>query len=173
MADDNQSQISDVPSVTEAAASEVHEQFRRTEADRVRMAAAAQGAIPRGPTGGVGENIPANPHGEARGKVQANPRGDQDERRDAQIDALMAAVTALTAAQGAAVTVQALPEAPADQGVQMAQNTQELSLTTPVLFYGKCKDGKSILYLQQQPIAFPSFLLSCNIQYQLNGNSRG
>jgi hypothetical protein len=26
----------------------------------------------------------------------------------------------------------------------MAQNTQELSLTTPVLFYGKCKDGKSI-----------------------------
>jgi hypothetical protein len=62
----------------------------------------------------------------------------------AQIDALMAAVTALTAAQGAAVTVQAQPEAPADQGVQMAQNTQELSLTTPVLFYGKCKDGKNI-----------------------------
>jgi hypothetical protein len=26
----------------------------------------------------------------------------------------------------------------------MAQNTQELSLTTPVLFYEKCKDGKSI-----------------------------
>jgi hypothetical protein len=26
----------------------------------------------------------------------------------------------------------------------MAQNTQELSLTTPVLFYGRCKDGKSI-----------------------------
>jgi hypothetical protein len=26
----------------------------------------------------------------------------------------------------------------------MAQNTQELSLTSPVLFYGKCKDGKSI-----------------------------
>jgi hypothetical protein len=32
----------------------------------------------------------------------------------------------------------------AAQGVQMAQNTQELSLTTPVLFYRKGKDGKSI-----------------------------
>jgi hypothetical protein len=54
-------------------------------------------------------------------------------------------ITALTAAQGAAATAQALPTAPpAAQGVQMAQNTQELSLTTPVLFYGKCKDGKSI-----------------------------
>jgi hypothetical protein len=67
MADDNQSQISDVPSVTEAAASEVQEQFRRTEANRVRMAAAAaQEAIPRGASGGVRESIPANPHGEAR-----------------------------------------------------------------------------------------------------------
>jgi hypothetical protein len=57
----------------------------------------------------------------------------------------MAAVTALTS-QGAAGPAhgQAPPEAPAAQGVQMAQNTQELSLTTPVLFYGKCKDGKSI-----------------------------
>jgi hypothetical protein len=52
----------------------------------------------------------------------------------------MTAVRALTAqAQG-----QAPPKAPAAQGVQMAQNTQELSLTTPVLFYGKCKDGKGI-----------------------------
>jgi hypothetical protein len=57
----------------------------------------------------------------------------------------MASVTALTAAQGAAVTAQAPPAAPPTaQGVQMAQNTQELSLTTPVLFYRKCKDGKSI-----------------------------
>jgi hypothetical protein len=62
-----------------------------------------------------------------------------------QTNALLTAITALTAAQGAAATAQALPAArPADQGVQMAQNTQELSLTTPVLFYGKCKDGKSI-----------------------------
>jgi hypothetical protein len=52
----------------------------------------------------------------------------------------MTAVRALTAqAHG-----QAPPEATADQGVQMAQNTQELPLTTPELFYGKCKDGKSI-----------------------------
>jgi hypothetical protein len=60
----------------------------------------------------------------------------------------MAAVRALTAAQGAGgmgpAHGQAPPEAPAAQGVQMAQNTQELSLTTPVLFYGKCKDWKSI-----------------------------
>jgi hypothetical protein len=55
-------------------------------------------------------------------------------RLAAQIDTFMVAVTALTAAQGAAVTVQAPPEAPAAQGVQMAQNTQEFSLTTPVLF---------------------------------------
>jgi hypothetical protein len=60
MADiDNESQISDVPNLTEAAASEVHEQFRRTEAERVRVTAAAQGAIlhgmvgdPRGAVGG-------------------------------------------------------------------------------------------------------------------------
>jgi hypothetical protein len=54
----NESQISDVPNLTEAAASEVHEQFQRTEAERVRMAATAQGAIPRGmvedPRGAVG-----------------------------------------------------------------------------------------------------------------------
>jgi hypothetical protein len=37
---------------------------------------------------------------------------------------------------------QAPPEA--SRGVQMAQNTQELSLTTPVLFYGRAKDGKSM-----------------------------
>jgi hypothetical protein len=71
MADDNESQISDVPNMTDAAASEVHEQFRRTGADRVRLAAAAaQGAVPRGmvgdprgPVGGVGGNAPANPQG--------------------------------------------------------------------------------------------------------------
>jgi hypothetical protein len=165
MADDNESQISDVPNLTDAAASEVHEQFQRTETERVRMAAAAaQGAVPRGMVGdprgavrGVGGPAPANPQGEDGGNVQANLRGDQDAgrdtqinalaRRDAQIDVLMAAVTALTS-QGAAgpgqAHGQAPPEAPAAQGVQMAQNTQELSLTTPVLFYGKCKDGKSI-----------------------------
>jgi hypothetical protein len=156
MADDNESQSSDVPSMTDAAALEVHEQFWRAEANRVRMAAAAaQGAVPRGAVGGVGGNAPANPQGEAGGNVPANPCGDQDAgqdaqidalaRRDARIDVLMAAVTALTAQVVAGPAhAQAPPEAPAAQGVQMAQNTQELSLTTPVLFYGKCKDGKSI-----------------------------
>jgi hypothetical protein len=131
MADDNECQISDVPNMTDAAASEVHEQFRRIEAERVRIAAAAaQGAVPRGAVGGVEGNTPANPQGEAGGNVPANPRGDQDAgrdaqidalaRRDAQIDVLMAAVTALTS-QGAAgpAHVQAPPEAPAAQGVQM------------------------------------------------------
>jgi hypothetical protein len=56
--------------LTEAAASEVHEQFQRTEAERVRMAAAAQGAIPRGtagdPRGAVGgsEETHQQIHGE-------------------------------------------------------------------------------------------------------------
>jgi hypothetical protein len=158
----NESQTSDVPNLTETAASEVHEQFRRTEAERVRMAAAAQGAIPRGAVGdppgavgGVGGDAPANPRGEDGGNsqanVQANLQGGEDDtlaRRDAQIEVLMTAVRALTAAQGAGWLVlahgQAPPKAPAAQGVQMAQNTQELSLTTPVLFYRKCKDGKSI-----------------------------
>jgi hypothetical protein len=57
MADKNESQISDVPNLTEASA-EVQKQFRRTEAEMVRLAAAAQGAIPRGmvgdPRGAVG-----------------------------------------------------------------------------------------------------------------------
>jgi hypothetical protein len=83
MADDDQSQISDVPSLTEAAAQEVQEQFRRAEADRL-AATASQGA---GATGGAG------------GSVTGNPRGDLDRRLAAQIDALMAAITALTAAQ--------------------------------------------------------------------------
>jgi hypothetical protein len=77
---------------------------------------------------------------------QKNPRGDLDGRMmELQTNALLAAITALTAAQGAAVAAQAPPAAPpVAQGVQMAQNTQELSLTTPLLFYGKCKDRKSI-----------------------------
>jgi hypothetical protein len=78
MADVNdKSQTPDAPNLTETAAAEVHEQFRRTEAKRVRMAAAAQGAIPRGAVGGVGEDGQAN--------VQANLRGEQDDRRDEQI----------------------------------------------------------------------------------------
>jgi hypothetical protein len=99
--DDDQSQISDVPNLTEAAVQEVHEQFRRAEAVRMAGAPASQGA---GATGGAGGSITENPH------------GDPDRRLAAQIDALMAAVTALTAAQGAAVTAQAPPEAPAALG---------------------------------------------------------
>jgi hypothetical protein len=95
MADiDDDSQISDVPNLTEASASEVHEQFWRTEAERVRLAAAAQGAISRGMVedprvavggaiGGVGGDAPANPRGEngenGQANVQARLRGDQDD----------------------------------------------------------------------------------------------
>jgi hypothetical protein len=62
-----------------------------------------------------------------------------------QMNALLADIMALSAAQVAAATGQALPAAlPAAQVVQIAQNTQELPVTTPVLFYRKCKDGKSI-----------------------------
>jgi hypothetical protein len=59
---------------------------------------------------------------------------------------MMTTLRALSTAQGAGGMGPAHGQAPpeAAQGVQMAQNTQELSLTTPVLFYGKCKDGKSI-----------------------------
>jgi hypothetical protein len=61
-----------------------------------------------------------------------------------QTDALLKAIATITANQGAAAAVDG-PVAPAaSQGVEMAQNTQELSLTTPVLFYGRCKDGKCI-----------------------------
>jgi hypothetical protein len=78
---DNESQISDVPNLNEAAALEVHEQFRRTEAKRVRVAAAAQEAIPhgmvgdpRGAVGGVGADAPANPRGEDGGNGQAKSK---------------------------------------------------------------------------------------------------
>jgi hypothetical protein len=91
--------------MAEASASEVHEQFRRSEAERVRLAAAAQGAIPRGmvgdPRGAVGGAVrgggdaPANPRGEngenGQANIPANPHGDQDDRRDAQIEVRAAA----------------------------------------------------------------------------------
>jgi hypothetical protein len=48
----------DVPNIPDATAEVLHEQFRRTEAERARLAAAAQGTIPRGmvgdPRGAVG-----------------------------------------------------------------------------------------------------------------------
>jgi hypothetical protein len=72
MADiDNNSQISVVPNLTEASASEVHKQFWRTEAERVRLAAAAQEAIPRGMVGD--EAVKANKKkGKGKGKVKGN-----------------------------------------------------------------------------------------------------
>jgi hypothetical protein len=102
----------------------------------------------------------ANAIPEAAGGVRApqgavggaeNPRGDLNMTRwmkaqmEVQTDAFVKAIAALTATQGATATAAKGQAAPAAaQGVQMAQNTQELSLTTPVLFYGRCRDGKSI-----------------------------
>jgi hypothetical protein len=58
-----------------------------------------------------------------------------------QTNSFLKAIAVLTRNQGAAAAVEAPPT---DQVGQMAQNTQELFLTTLVLFYGRCKDGKSI-----------------------------
>jgi hypothetical protein len=99
-------------------------------------------ATPEGAVGGAGA-----PQGAVEGA--GAPNGDLDMTRwmkaqmEVQTDVFLKAIAALTATQGAATAKgQAAPEAA--QGVQMAQNTQALSLTTPVLFYGRCKDGKSI-----------------------------
>jgi hypothetical protein len=132
---DEQSLISDIPNLTDAQnLQEVQDQFQRAEAARRAGATASRGA---GATGGGGGNVTENPCGDLDGRMIA--------QMELQTNALLAAITALTRAQEAVATAQALPAAPpAAQGVQMAQSTQELSLTTPVLFYGKCKDGKSI-----------------------------
>jgi hypothetical protein len=136
---DEQSPISDTPNLADAQTlQEIHNQFQRAEASRQAGATASRGA---GATGGAGENVTENPRWDLDGRMIA--------QMELQTNALLAAIMALTAAQGAAAAAQAPPAAapaapPAAQGVQMAQNTQELSLTTPVLFYRKCKDGKSI-----------------------------
>jgi hypothetical protein len=70
MANKTENQIPDVPNLPDATA-EVREQFGRTEAERARVAAAAQGAIPRGmvvdprgAVGGGGEERHQQIHGE-------------------------------------------------------------------------------------------------------------
>jgi hypothetical protein len=118
MADD-QSPILDIPHQTDVQnLQEVRDQFQRAEAAKTAGATASQGA---GATVGAGGNVTENPRGDLDGRMIA--------QMELQRNALLAAITALTAAQGAAATAQALPAAPpAAQGVQMAQNTQELSL---------------------------------------------
>jgi hypothetical protein len=69
MADETENQIPDIPNLTDSTA-EVREQFRRTETERARVAAAAQGTIPRGMVGdpcgavGGGEETHQQIHGE-------------------------------------------------------------------------------------------------------------
>jgi hypothetical protein len=92
-----------------------------------------------GAVGGVGGDAPAGLRGE-------DPQGDRTREEVAQIRhenalmknemaVMMTNMRALAAAQGADGRGPAHGQAPpeAAQGVQMAQNTQELSLTTPVL----------------------------------------
>jgi hypothetical protein len=119
----------------------------RTKSEGIRHCA-ANPTTKGTPEAAGGSGVPqgAGATGGAGGNVTENPRGDLDGRMIAQMklqtNAFLKAIAALTANQGAAAPVKAPLAA---QGVQMAQNTQELSLTTPVLFYGRCKDGKSIL----------------------------
>jgi hypothetical protein len=138
---DKLSPIPDIPNFAD-------EQILQDKIRRNQRHLAAHLATEGTPEAAGGPGVPqgAGATGGAGGNVTENPRGDLDGRMIAQMElqtnAFLKAITALTANQGAAAAVEAPPAA---QGVQMAQNTQELSLTTPVLFYGRCKDGKSIL----------------------------
>jgi hypothetical protein len=113
--------------------------------DAISEVAGGAGA-PQGAVGGA-----RAPQGAVGGGGTENPRGDLNMTRwmkaqmEVQTDALLKAIAALTANKGAAATAAEGQAAPAAaQGDQMAQNTQEVSPTMPVLFYGRCKDGKSI-----------------------------
>jgi hypothetical protein len=136
-------ELSPIPDVPNFA----NEQILQDEIRRNQRHLAAHIATKGTPEAAGGSGVPqgAGATGGAGGNVTENPRGDLNGRMISQMElqtnAFLKAIAALTANQGAAAAVEAPPTA---QGVQMAQNTQELSLTTPVLFYGRCKDGKSI-----------------------------
>jgi hypothetical protein len=147
---DGPNQIPDVPNFADAQI--IRDQIQRDQrhpdahqAPEVIPEAAGGAGVPQGAVREVGAR-----QGAGGENVAENPRGDLDMARwmkaqmELQMDAFLKAIARLTANQGAAAAAEG-PAAPAAaQGVQMAQNTQELSLTTPVLFYGRCKDGKSI-----------------------------
>jgi hypothetical protein len=140
MADD----LSPIPYVPNFANEQIlHDKIRRNQ--RHLAAHLATGGTPEA-AGESGVPQGAGATGGAGGNVTEIPRGDLDGRTIAQMElqtnAFLKAIAAFTANQVAAAAVEALPNA---QGVPMAQNTQELSLTTPVLFYGRFKDRKSIL----------------------------
>jgi hypothetical protein len=117
MADETENQVPNTPNQTESRhEAEVREQLAADIAWRVGGPAWRGWMIS---LGGGGGDAPAEPRGEE------------------QMELITQGAGGMGPAHG-----QAPPEVA--QGVQMAQNTQELSLTTPVLFHGKCKDGKSI-----------------------------
>jgi hypothetical protein len=130
---DKLSPIPDIPNFAD-------EQILQDKIRRNQRHLAAHLATEGTPEAAGGPGVPqgAGATGGAGGNVAENPRVDLDRRMIAQMElqtnAFLKAITALTANQGAAAAVEAPPAA---QGVQMAQNTQELSLTTPVLFYGR------------------------------------
>jgi hypothetical protein len=78
-----------------------------------------------------------------------------------QTDAFLKAIATLTANQGAAAAAAEGPAEPAGvQGLQKAQNTQEPSRTTPVLFYQRCKDGS---WKQDKPDTGGSPVCCCGL----------
>jgi hypothetical protein len=128
----------EIPKVGVFTDIELHGDTNPNITRRARTQSKAGAAL--GAVGGV-------PLGPSPGAAGAGPRGNNDIanrmalQMEVHTNAFMKAKATLTANQGTA----AAPAAPAGaQGVQMAQNKQELSLTTPVLFYGRCKDRKII-----------------------------
>jgi hypothetical protein len=122
-------ELSPIPDVPNFA----NEQILQDKIQRNQRQLAEHPSTEGTPEAAGGSGVPqgAGAAGGAGGNVTENPRGDLDGRMIAQMElqtnAFLKAIAALTANQGAAAAVE---RPPAAQGVQMAQNTQELSLTT-------------------------------------------
>jgi hypothetical protein len=116
-------ELSPIPEIPKFA----DEQILQGEIQRNQRHLAAHPATKGTPEAAGGSGVPqgAGAAGGAGGNVTENPRGDLDGRMIAhmelQTNAFLKAIAALTANQGAAAAVEALPAA---QGVQMAQNNR-------------------------------------------------
>jgi hypothetical protein len=100
--------------------------------------------------GSMADETENQPRGEEDGITRTGPQGDQDRvevaQMKVQIDLMMTTIRALSTAQGARGMGPAHGQAPpeAAQGVQMAQNTQVLSLThTSSDLFGSMADETS------------------------------
>jgi hypothetical protein len=138
---DGPNQILEIPNFADEQIrrDQIQRDQRHPDAHQVPEAipeAAGGAGVPQGAVGGVGAR-----QGVGGENVAENPHSDLDMARwmkaqmEVQTDAFLKAIATLTTNQGAAAAAAEGQAAPAAaQGVQMAQNTQELSLTTPVLF---------------------------------------